>query len=572
MLVSACAGESMPPTNGKDPEIKNPDTFIIAEILGIDSLDPAYAYDVASIGQLENIYETLVRFDGASTTDFVPVLATEWTISDDGKKYRFKIREGVTYHNGNPLTPEDVEYSFERGMVQDYGMGPQWMIFEPLFGLGIHTSRNDDGLVPLEDITGKVEVHGQWVQFNLATSYEPFLQILSSSWGSIVDKEWCVENGDWDGTQESYETLNNPPHDGSPLHSITNGTGPFMLEHWESGIEISLVRNDDYWGEAANFKRVVTKIVEEWSIRKLMLELGDADCVYVPDAFINELKGAEGITGYEDLPHMLVNSFFFQFDISPESTFVGSGQLDGNGIPPDFFSDINVRKGFNYAFDWETYIEEGRQGRGQQIASPIVEGVPYYNPEWLKYYFDLDKAEEHLREAWDGQVWENGFTLTLAYSTGDIEGKTASEILQHNLFSINPEFKVKLQVMSWPTLLGAMNIGLLPMFLNGWVADYPDPHNFVFPFMHSNGTFSAWQNYHDPEVDALIEQGIASNDPVERQAVYNQLAGRYYQDPPGIIITQIFSTFFFRDWVQGFIFNPIQPSYVMYVYRLSKEY
>src|SRR4030043_333443 len=195
---------SRPPSCGGGPsEIKNPDILVIACGFDIASLDPAYAYDGESAGRIQNIYETLIQFDGNSTSEFLPSLATEWTISEDGKTYRFKIREGVTFHNGNPLTPEDVEYSSERGMVQDYVLGPQGMLFEPLFGLGTYTSRTEDGLVPLEEITSKVEVDGQWVQFNLATPYEPFLQIFASSWGFVVDKDWCIQNGDWNGTEGS---------------------------------------------------------------------------------------------------------------------------------------------------------------------------------------------------------------------------------------------------------------------------------------------------------------------------------------------------------------------------------
>ena len=226
--------------NGGPSEIKNPDTFVIACGFDIVSLDPAYVYDAESCGQILNIYETLIRFDGSSTSEFVPALATDWTISEDGKTYRFKIREGVSFHNDSPLTPEDVEYSFERGMVQDYASGPQWMLFEPLFGLGTYTSRTADGLIPFEDIKSKVEVDGQWVQFNLAIPYEPFLQILASSWGSIVDMDWCIQNGDWDGTEESYEALNNPVSGWLPNPFESYGTGPFMLEHWNPGTQIRL--------------------------------------------------------------------------------------------------------------------------------------------------------------------------------------------------------------------------------------------------------------------------------------------------------------------------------------------
>ncbi len=558
--------------NGGPSEIKNPDTFVIAVIADISSLDPAYGYDTASSGQIQNIYETLIKFDGQSTSDFIPCLATEWTISEDGKTYRFKIREGVSFHSGNPLTPDDVEYSFERGMVQDYSLGPQWMFFEPLFGLGNYTSRTDDGLIPLEEIKSKVEVDGQWVQFNLATPYEPFLQILASSWGSIVDMDWCIENGDWNGTEESYDGLNNPVSGGSPINSLTNGTGPFMLELWEPGIQIWLVRNDNYWGTPASFERVITQIVGEWGTRKLLLELGDADCALVPNEQFLEVKEMPGILVYDNVPMLLNQALFFQFDIDPNSALIGSGQLDGNGIPTNFFSDVDVRKGFAYAFDWDTYIDDAMAGYGEQISSPMVKGIPYYKPDWPSYELDLAKAEEHLKAAWDGLLWENGFEMTLVYASGDITGKVACEILQNNLFEINPLFKINIQLMAWPSILSEMVIGRLPMYLNGWQADYPDPHNFVFAYMHSKGTFAHAQRYSNEAADDLIEQAISSSSHSERQMLYDQIAELYYDEVPSIMISQLLGVYFFRDWIQGFVHNPIRPAYEDYAYYLSKGY
>ena len=303
-----------------------------------------------------------------------------------------------------------------------------------------------------------------------------------------------------------------------------------------------------------------------------MLLAGDADYVYVPSAYITELEDVEGLTIYKDLPQMTIDSFFFQFAISPESTMVGSGQLDGDGIPLDFFTDNDVRLGFTYAFDWDTYISDALMGEAQQMASPIVEGLSYYNPALPKYALDLAKAEEHLKEAWGGEVWEKGFTFTIAYNSGNLPRKTACEILQANLFAINPNFKLNIQVMQWPTLLRGMYSQLLPMFQIGWLADYPDAHNFAYPFMHSNGTFSGWQNYNVPEVDALLEQGIAATTSAERQEIYNQLAQIYREDAPGILLAQAVGRRYFRDWVKGFIFNPIDPANIGHVYNLSKEY
>ena len=551
-------------------EIRNPGTFVMACPFEIASLDPAYAYDTESGGHILNIYEALIEFDGDSISEFAPSLATEWTISEDGMIYRFKIREGVSFHNGNSLTPEDVEYSFERGMVQDNVQGPQWMLFEPLFGLGVYSSRTDSGLIPLEEIRSKVEVDGQWVQFNLATPYEPFLQILASSWGCIVDMDWCMQNGDWDGTEESYEALNDPAPGSSPIQSIANGTGPFMLESWEPGIAITLARNDDYWDEPANFERVMTRMIPDWNQRAALLVSGEVDAAALPVEQTREMAETQGIRVYDSLPTLLNQAFFLQFAIDPASTLIGSGQLDGNGIPTDFFSDIDVRKGFAYAFDWDTYIAEAMSGYCQQVSSPIVEGIPYYRSDWPSYELDLAQAEQHLRAAWDGLLWENGFEMTLVYGAGDKTGKTACEILQANLFQINPLLKMNIQLMGWPDILSGMQLGRLPMYLSGWIADYADPHNFVFPYMHSQGTFAQGQRYSNEVVDDLIEQAISSSNHSERQTLYDQIAELYYEEVPSIMIGQVLGVYFFRDWMKGFVYNPMRSVYAQYAYYVSK--
>lgn len=558
--------------NDGPPEIKNPGSYILAVAADIATLDPAYAYDTPSAGQIQNIYDTLIEFDDDSPSEYVPSLATEWTVSEDGKTYRFKIREGVTFHDGSPLTPEDVEYSLERGMVQDYALGPQWMFFEPLFGLGTYSSRTDSGLIPLEEIKSKVEVDGQWVQLNLATPYEPFLQILASSWGSIVDMDWCTQRGDWDGSEESYRALNNPVLGGSPIHSEANGTGPFMLERWTPGNEIVLVRNDDYWGPPASFERVITWVIPDWGQRGPMLYMGDVDVAAVPIEETQEVKKMPGIRVYEDLLTLQNQALLFQFHIDPTSPFIGSGELDGNGIPTDFFTDIDVRKGFAYAFDWDTYINDALRGYGEKISSPMVRGVSYFRADWPAYELDLARAEDHLRAAWDGLLWENGFEMTVVYASGDSSGEAACRILQDNLLQINPSFRMSIQPMRFADLMNEMWLGGLPMYTSGWTADFADPHNFVFPYMHSRGLFPQAQRYSSDVVDGLIEEAISSNNPLERQALYDQIAQLYYDEVPGIMLCQVLQAHSFRDWIQGFNYNPIRPVCEMYAYYLSKGY
>ncbi len=275
---------------------------------------------------------------------------------------------------------------------------------------------------------------------------------------------------------------------------------------------------------------------------------------------------------YKDLPQLRADAFFFQFQIGEDSTRVGSGKLDGNGIPLDFFTDLDVRIGFTYCFDWDTYIEDACLGEMQQTASPAVEGLPYLNKDQEMYSLDLAKAEEHLKAAWGGQVWEKGFKFTLLYNTGNLERKTSCEILQANLAQINPKFQITVLASEWSLILDEMFTGNCAMWQIGWQADYPDPHNFFHPFMHSEGAYSGIQGYNNPQVDALIEQGVKEIDPDARKDIYYELQQIYHDDAPGIMLGQLLGRRYFQDWVKGYIFNPIDPADISHVYNLSKGY
>lgn len=554
------------------PEIKNPDTFIVASIGGPETLDPAAAYDSASGEVLQMVYEPLIYYKGESTEEYVGVLADEWEISADKMTYRFHIRDGVYFHNGNEMTPEDVEYTFERQLVQDYVGAPTWMLYEPLLGIGT-SSHIGDSLRPLSDLTSVVEVvDDDWVEFYLAAPYEPFIQILCGWWGGIVDKDWCIENGDWDGTQASYEALNNPESNAWPLDLITNGTGPFKLEYWEKAVEVSLIRNENYWRDEAPFARLLIKDVPEWTTRKLMLENGDCDYAYVPTLNYEEMEGAANITAYTELPLVQCEGFFFNYEISPESTFIGSGQLDGNGIPTNFFTDQDIRKGFTYSFDWEAYIEDAMMGHGIQPASPVVKGLTYYNPDLPKYSHDAAKAEEHFRAAFGGEIWEKGFKMTLAYNSGNDTRKVACEILADNVNALNPKFQVTAAPQEWTSYGAQMYAQVLPCFQVGWIPDFFDAHNFIYTWMHEGGYWAYYQRYNNPEATALVEQAINSPDSEERQEIYDQLAGIYYDECPGILLVQPTGNRYFRDWVKGFYFNPANAANYGWVYDLEKKY
>ncbi len=155
-------------------EVKNPDTFILANYGNLRTLDPCVAYDVTSSQRLWNLYEPLVFFDGSHTDKFKPLLATEVPtlenggISADGKTYTFTLRKGVRFHEGQTLTPEDVVYTFKRNMIADPDGGPMWMLLEALTGEG--STRDKEGKIIsgiFDTIDRCVEAKGDTVIFHL---------------------------------------------------------------------------------------------------------------------------------------------------------------------------------------------------------------------------------------------------------------------------------------------------------------------------------------------------------------------------------------------------------------------
>ncbi|MGD8993412.1 MAG: ABC transporter substrate-binding protein, partial [Desulfobacterales bacterium] len=402
---------------GVDAEVKNPDTFVLADYRTVQTIDPGASYDVAGSMRIWNMYETLIFFDGSSTEKFVPLLAAEVPtvenggISADGKTYTFKIRKGVKFHAGGELTPQDVVYSFKRHMILDQDGGPMWMLLEALTGKG--STRDKDGkIIPgvFDTIDRAVEVKGDTVVFHLPKPYPPLMSILCYTAASIVDQDWCIAQGCWDGNIQNAARYNNPAPGHEPLQKIENGTGPYQLKQWEPAKQFIFDRFEGYWGARPKIKTAIVKYVKEWSTRKLMLQNGDADRVVVDTPYVPEVKAMKGLRIYE-VPQLGFTAGMFCRSINPAGNpNIGSGKLDGNGIPPDFFTDINVRKAFLHAFDRETYKQDVFHGLVIMPTSPNVEGLPYHK-EVPVYDFDLKKAAEYMKKAWGGQVWEKGFKM-----------------------------------------------------------------------------------------------------------------------------------------------------------------
>ena len=559
--------------------VRNPDTLVVVRFGDPESLDPAYAYDTASSEIiLWHVYETLIFFNGGSTGAFVPMLATEVPsvanggISRDGKTYTFKIRPNVRFHDGTTMTAEDVKYSLLRFMFMDRDGGPSWILLSTI--LGVETTRDDKGALDatlFNRANQAIRASGDTLSITLHEPYAAFLSIMAQ-WSMTINKKWGVSKGDWNGTAAGLAKLNNPakPED-TTLFTQASGTGPFKLVQWDrQNRQAILERNTSYWRAPAKLNRVIYRVVEDFGPRRLMLQQGDADIVTVNRPEQSQVEGVPGVRIVDDLPQLVVTGLYMnlKIDTTGGNPDVGSGRLDGNGVPADFFADVNVRRGVAYAFDYATAIRDCNRGKATVNKGPIPNGMFGYNPNQPWFTTDRARAEAAFREARGGQIWNNGFKFTVAFNSGNTTRQCMAQVLKANVEALNPKFKVDVRGVTWAQYLSLYRQSKLPMWIIGWAADYPDPDNFVTPFMHSKGTYGSAQGYNNPQVDKLIVDARNETDAAKRRAIYFQLDKIAFEDPITLYL-QPSGLIVMRSWVRGWYNNP--AFFGPYIYPMSKQ-
>jgi peptide/nickel transport system substrate-binding protein len=566
-------------------QVKNPDTFVYATIGDVDSLDPVWPYDSASHGVINNIYEYLLTYTGGGVKiqNLSPLLATKvpsranGLISADGLTYRLPIRKGVKFHSGATLTPEDVRYSLLRFMLLDRDGGPSSLLLEPI--LGITGTRKDGKVIPGlgEKAMQAVSIDGDAVVIRLPKPFAPFLTILAT-YGAISEKKWCKEHGQWDGTLETWEMFNNPRRESTTPNEIANGTGPFRLGRFERTTkQIVLERFDSYWRKPARLKTVIIKTVDEFATRKLMLQAGDADSIYGPQMYFPQLQNLPGVELIDKQQTLDISPLlFFAYHINPVGNQnIGSGKLDGEGVPPDFFSDKDVRKALVYSIDYDAYVRDINRGKGRVASSFLPPDMLGYRPGKGKYRFDPKLAAEHFKKAWKGKAWEKGFKVSITYNTGSAPAQAISQMLKKNVEALNPKFHIDVRSLQWSTYLEQSQQKKIPLFLAAWAADYPDPHNFAFPLLHSSGYYPGKQGFKSPEMDALIEKAVRTIDEAERTKLYARLHELWDEEVPNVLLAEGWRYRAQRSWVKGYQLNPVFPdspynSYYYDIYKAAK--
>jgi peptide/nickel transport system substrate-binding protein len=418
--------------------------------------------------------------------------------------------------------------------------------------------------------------------------------------------EYVAENGGWDGDCTTWQNFYDPAAEDSILFNVANGTGPYMLDHWTPGEEIVLVRNENYWraddnpiweggpSGLASIERVVQLIVPEFGTRLAIFEAGDADYIGVDAQFNPQVEPSYGSVtcaeGYEDCPEehadgwmqvyagyqrpaMTPAQFNQQINAEGGNVFMGSGELDGNGIPSDFFTDVHIRSAFSWCFDYQTMIEEALDGEGAQAQGPIIAGMMGYRDDGFVYSYDPDKCAEEFQASESG-VWDTGFYMQIAYNTGNETRRLASEILKAGIEAVNPNFQISVVGMPWPVLLNTRRAGKLPIYVGGWLEDFHDPHNWVHPFLHSQGAYGAVANVQEPlrsQLDGLIEEAASYTDVEQRRPIYEELQLLSQTEAVMIWMYQPLARYHFSPWIQGWYYNAAYSGGAFsYIYALEK--
>jgi peptide/nickel transport system substrate-binding protein len=657
------------PTHAVQPPLVT-DTFYDGTIGQPRVVDPAVAYDTASGELISNVYETLIYFNEESVESFVGKLADSWSVSEDRLTWTFHIRgwdsglkrstivkwhpwkdrNGVV-HDNDWLNLSDVEYSFERTMVQDMSGSPAWMIYLPLTGgMSIWSFDADKDKVInateaqtwIDAINNAVtcDYDAGTVTFHLNFPFPTvaFQQIWSQTWASIVHKEFAIEYGCWNGTYvgtqakayrrqpiKNYSPLDSPQTatlapwltpwpTNMPKPPVMCGTGPYKFRYWDKArLEWAADKFDAYWGgwDGQHVEHIIVRGVPEWSTRKMMFLAGEFDTVAVPRVNMLELltdptnKDSDplpGITCIKDLKTLIEDNLFFIFNVTEESPYIGTGKLP-SGIPTDFFSNLNTRLAFAYALDWDTLITEGWYGEAIQPHSWWVDGLkPDYENTTLrdayekepydytiKYHKNLTKMEEYLKQAYyvvdsvNKSLWDSGFTLTLTYNLGNDQRKLANDLIIDSFRELNnkrsglPPFTLTNVGLDWPVILDYIMGFEMPFTQIGWLADFADADNWARPYMHSEGDWATFQNlFADPHwnstyVDKLIDDAIKLPEGAERNATYQELQGIYHDLVPSIPVVQALGRRWQRSWVQGWIYNILEPGDVYYRYYKQEE-
>lgn len=446
-------------------------TLVAAQEVDPVSLDPHTNSNYSALQGYEHIYESLIGYD--EKTNVVPALAQSWEITNGGRTYTFHLRPNVKFHNGQPMTAEDVKYTVER--ILDPKTASPW--------------RN--WLDAIQEI--KI-VDPLTIQMNLDAPYPGLLGSFAGMRASGIIPKGLAER----------ENLK--------IKAI--GTGPFKLVEYVPQDHITYARNPDYWDKPLPYlDGMIFKILTEENARLAALRASQIQYAYLSAQGVAQLKGASGITVMKS-PYAWVVLHYINVYQKP-------------------LSDARVRRAMRMAVDTNEVIQKAVYGAGVP-SGPIPTGYGDWSldPKSLPYLKpDIEGAKKLLAEA----GYRTGFKVEIKCSPQYPEFVATTLVAQEAFRKIGIETTV-IQ-MEWGAFVAANNKAIQSGGKEGGEifasanTFRPDPDGYIYPYFHSQGKLNEG-GYANPRLDPLMAEARSVSNHEERRKLYQQIQRTLLEDSP----------------------------------------
>jgi len=478
-------------------------TLVVGLVAEPVNLDPAQVTDLNSNRVGRRVTETLVTFPDEKT-EIVPGLAESWTISNDGLQYTFKLRRGITFHDGTPFNAAAVKFSIERQINPEH----------PAAKLGKYPFAN----YFFGNVKAVEVLSDDRVAFLLKEPRASFLAILTAGAASIVSPTAVMKSG------QDY-----------PSHPV--GTGPFKFASWERGQRVVLEKNPTYWKGPVKYDRVVFRPIVEDQARLTELLTGQLDLIVgVPADFVGQLE-----TGGKASVLKQTGVHVWYLGIN-------------NQKKP--FDDRRVRQALNYAVDKDAIVRDVLKGTGTPSKGPVMPNTWGAEAGLKAYPYDPARAKKLLAEA----GYPNGFTTTLwvPESGSGMQAPVAmSTVIQSNLKAVG--VTVNMQTMEWGAYLAKLRSKEQELFALSWMAGMEDPDMVMYPLLHSSQWTPNGPNralYKNEQFDKLLSEARLTTDQAKRAAMYRQAQKILVEDAPWIFVDHEVQIAALGKRVQGFKLHP----------------
>jgi len=478
-------------------------TLVVGLVAEPVNLDPPQVTDLNSNRVGRRIVETLVTFPEEST-QIVPGLAESWTISKDGLQYTFKLRRGITFHDGTPLNAEAVKFSIERQINPSH----------PAYKLGKYPFANFFfGNVKAVEVLSE-----ERVAFLLNEARASFIAVLAQGAASIVSPTAVMKWG--------------PDY---PTHPV--GTGPFRFASWDRGQRVVLEKNPTYWKYPVKVERVIYRPIVEDQARLTELLTGTLDVIVgVPADFVSQLEQNAKITLLKQ--------------VGAHVWYLGMN----NQKKP--FDDKRVRQALNYAVNKDAIVKDVLKGTGAASRGPVLPGTWGADPALKPYPYDPERAKKLLAEA----GYPSGFSTTLwvPESGSGMQAPVAmSTVMQSNLKAVG--VNVSLQTMEWGAYLAKLRTKEQELFALSWMAGTEDPDMVMYPLLHSSQWTPVGPNralYKNARFDTLLQQARLTTDQAKRAQLYREAQRVLVDDAPWVFVDHEIQIAALSKRVQGFKLHP----------------